>query len=272
MGTANGVEDVIGGSVAWRTAGAEQSDVAVFLHGLGGDRFSWEPQLPALADIRRCYAWDLPGYGASTGIIESLPALAELAAQWIAQLSDRPVDVVGLSFGGMVAQHLTLNHPRLVRTLALLATSPAFGIDGVTTAEAWLATRLTPIHDRRPPVDRIATIVDGMVGPDCSAEVRASIVASMHAVPPQSLAAACRALVQHDTRERLHRITVPTLVMVGSEDTETPPSYAAQLATRIPAATFRVVPGVGHIVNLEAPDVVNGELRKLWLSADRAAT
>jgi 3-oxoadipate enol-lactonase len=259
MGTANVIIDVIGGPVAWRASGRDRADVAVFFHGLGGNRFSWDPQLSALADSRRCCAWDLPGYGDSPGIVESLPSLAELAAGWIADLCGGPVDVVGLSFGGMVAQHLTLNHPGLVRTLALLDTSPAFGLDGITTAEAWLATRVGPLQD-----GRIGRLVDGMVGRGCPAEVKASIVAAMQAIRPESLAAACHALVNHDTRNELPRITAPSLVLVGAEDTETPPSYAAELAERIPGARFRLIPGAGHFANLEAPDPVNDELRRLW--------
>lgn len=262
--------DVLGGPVAWRSSGDSDAPVAVFFHGLGGNRTSWEPQLAALADVRRCCAWELPGYGDSPGLVESLPQAAALAAEWIAQLSESPVDVVGLSFGGMVAQHLALDHPQVVRTLALLDTSPAFGMDGTTTAEEWLATRVTPLHQEASP-ERFGPIVDAMVGPDCSAEVKASIVSTMRAVPGESLAAACRALVRHDTRERLHDITARTLVLVGAQDTETPPSYARTIADRIEGSRYVEVPGCGHISNLEEPDVVNEQLRALWHDGPRAA-
>ncbi len=90
------------------------------------------------------------------------------------------------------------------------------------------------------------------------------MVDSMRAVPAESLAAACRALVDHDTRERLAGIAAPTLVVVGSEDTETPPSYAREIASRIPGARLVEVPGAGHLVNLEDPERVNAHLRTLW--------
>ncbi len=263
MTPATDAVDVLGGPVAWRTSGDTAAPVAVFLHGLGGARTSWEPQLAALGDVRRCCAWELPGYGDSPGLVESLPQVAALAAEWITQLSESPVDVVGLSLGGMVAQHLALDHPQVVRTLALLDTSPAFGLDGTTTAEEWLATRVTPLREQASP-ERFGPIVEAMVGAGCPSEVKESIVETMQAVPAPSLAAACRALVLHDTRERLHRIAAPTLVLVGAEDTETPPSYARTIAEHIAGSRLVEVPGCGHISNLEAPEVVNEQLRILW--------
>jgi 3-oxoadipate enol-lactonase len=240
----------------------------VFLHGLGGRRSNWDRQLESLAEVRRCCAWDLPGYGDSPGRPGSLPEIAQVAAEWVAGLDGRPVDVVGLSFGGMVAQHLALEHPHLVRTLALLDTSPAFGLDGVTTPEAWLAGRIRAIRNPDAAATGVEQVVDGLVGARASAEVRSELVASMRAVPPETLEAACRALVDHDTRSRLSAIAVPTLVMVGAEDTETPPSYAEAIAERIPGAELVVVPGAGHLLNLEQPEVVGDRLRHLWAMAE----
>jgi 3-oxoadipate enol-lactonase len=258
------IRDGLGSPLAWRSSGSPGAPPAVFIHGLGGNRFSWEPQLSALADLRQCLACDLPGYGKSAGLPGTLPELASLVADWIAGLGRGPADVVGLSFGGMVAQHLALNYPGTIRTLALLDTSPAFGFDGVATPEEWLATRVSPAPDAAAPdTDRV---IAGIVGPDCPGEVRDAAAAIMREVPAATLAASCRALVGHDTRDRLHQVTAPALVMVGAEDTETPESYARAIADRIPGARLVVVPGAGHLLNVEAPGPVNDELRRLWRS------
>jgi pimeloyl-ACP methyl ester carboxylesterase len=55
----------------------------------------------------------------------------------------------------------------------------------------------------------------------------------------------------------LHEIVAPTLVIVGEHDRETPPSYSAFIADQIAGARLAVVPGAGHISNLEAPNQVN---------------
>ncbi len=258
------IRDVPGSPLAWRSSGSPDARPAVFIHGLGGNRFSWEPQLNALADLRQCLACDLPGYGKSAGLPGTLPELASLIAGWIGGLGRGPADVVGLSFGGMVAQHLALNHPETVRTLALLDTSPAFGFDGVTTPGEWLATRVSPAPDTTVP--DTGRVIAGIVGPDCPGAVRDAAAAIMREVPAATLAASCRALVGHDTRDRLHQVAAPALVMVGAEDTETPETYARAIAERIPGSRLVVIPKAGHLVNVEAPDPVNEELRRLWLS------
>ena len=62
-------------------------------------------------------------------------------------------------------------------------------------------------------------------------------------------------------RARLGEITAPTLVLVGEHDEETPLAYAEALAHGISRAALRIVPGAGHVSNLEAPDAVNAALR-----------
>jgi 3-oxoadipate enol-lactonase len=268
MVTATTLTDRTDRGVAWREAGDPQARVALFLHGLGGHRTNWDEQLADLGDVRRCCALDLPGYGDSAGVPGSLPSIATGVADWIQREYDGPVDVVGLSFGGMVAQHLALDHSQLVRTLALLDTSPAFGLDGVTTPESWLDARIRAIRDPDPAAPGIEAVAAGLLGPSASAELRTRLVESMRAVPKATLEAACRALVAHDTRARLPDVAAPTLVMVGADDTETPPSYAEAIAAGIPGSELVVVPGAGHLLNLEDPDLVDARLRRHWLDAE----
>jgi pimeloyl-ACP methyl ester carboxylesterase len=271
MVTATTFTDHLEDGVSWREAGRPAGPTAVFVHGLGGRRDNWDPQLSSLGDARRCCAVDLPGYGCSGGRPDSLPEVASWVASWITRLTEGPVDLVGLSFGGMVAQHLALDHPHLVRSLALLDTSPAFGLDGITTPEGWLASRIDAIRDPDPSSPSVEAVVAGLVGTDASDAVRSLMVESMKAVPQATLEAACTALIGHDTRDRLHEIAVPVLVMVGEQDTETPPSYAEAIASRIDRARLVVVPGAGHLLNLEAPEVVNDLLRGHWHPIEETA-
>lgn len=253
------------GALAWRECGAPELPVAAFFHGLGGSRFDWDEELTGLADLRRSVAWDAPGYGDSAGLVSTLPELVDTAAAWLAELGGgTPVDIVGLSFGGMLAQHLALRHPAIVATLTLVDTSPAFGFDGTTDRDEWLATRVDPMRDTGLSAEQIAAVVANLVGPDASQQVRDRAIASMRAVPAASLAASCTALVEHNTLDTLGSITAPTLVLVGEHDTETPPEYAAAIAERIPGAQLVVVPGVGHLLNLEDPAGLQARLRDHW--------
>jgi 3-oxoadipate enol-lactonase len=258
--TPRAVRDVDAAPVAWREAGS--GDPVVFLHGLGGSRIAWEPQLAALARRYRCVAWDMPGYGASPAPVVDLtfPGLVDALAGLLDAIGAPRAHLVGLSLGGMVAQHAALALRERVASLALLDSSPAFGLDGGTTAEGWLAIRLDPLRRGISPAEMAPAVLRGVAGPHAPRGAIDEAVRAMARIPAPGLAAACRCLVTHDLRGRLGGIAAPTLVAVGELDTETPPAYAERLAAEIPDAQLAVVPGAGHLANLEQPARVNALL------------
>ena len=123
--------DVDASPTAWREYGSA-NEVAVFLHGLGGSRIAWRPQGEELSDIRRIVAWDAPGAGGSRRVDTcTFDAYADRALALADVVSpDAPVDLVGMSFGGMIAQYTAAKAPARLRTMVLLCTSPKFGLDG----------------------------------------------------------------------------------------------------------------------------------------------
>jgi 3-oxoadipate enol-lactonase len=249
--------DVDATPIAWREAGS--GDVVLFLHGLGGSRTAWEPQLGFLGRSHRCVAWDMPGYGKSQPGADPLTfeSLADAAAALLDALNTPTANVVGISMGGMVAMHLALRHPDRVGSLVLLDSSPAFGLDGTTDAEEWADLRLEPLARGRTPADIAPAVLRSVAGPQAHDAVIAEAVAAMARIPSAGLAAAVRCLPSHDVRDRLANINCPTLVAVGNLDTETPPAYSLRLCHSIPGARYEEIPGAGHLSNLEAPDAVN---------------
>ncbi len=244
--------------VAWREAGSGLP--VVFLHGLGMTRTGWDAQLAALSDRYRCVAWDMPGYGASPALEHfSLEAAADAAAGLITQLG-RSSHVVGMSMGGMVALQLALRHPACVRSLSLVDTSPAFGLDG-TDSEEWKAARLAPLLAGAEVADFAEPVLRGVMAPDPDPAVVAAAVASMLRVPRAGLMQAIAALPDHDLRARLGEIAAPTLVVVGELDEETPPAYAEALAVGISGARLEVIAGAGHMTPFEAPAALSRLLR-----------
>jgi 3-oxoadipate enol-lactonase len=242
---------------AWREAG--EGELVVLLHGLGGSRISWEPQLAELGTRRRVAAWDLPGYGASAPLpLERVTfrALAGAVERFIEVLGEGHAHVVGISMGGMIAQYLAAWHPRRVRSLTLLSTSPAFGLDG-TRPDEWRAARLAPLDAGQEPSDFADRVLAGIAGPHISAEAMAGQGAAMARISGAALRRSIDCLVTHDSRPLLADIEAHTLVLVGALDEETPEEYSEHLARHIPHATLAVVSGAGHLLNVEAPDEVN---------------
>ena len=262
------IRDVEAGGLAWREAG-DGTPALILLHGLGGSRTSWDDQLRTLGDDRRCAAWDAPGYGAAAPIAGPLtfPALADAAARLADALGPERPHLAGLSFGGQIAQHAALAYPDRFRSLTLLSTSPAFGLDG-TAPEAWRAARLAPLDAGQEPSDFAEAVLRGVAGPDISEQALAGQRAAMERISADALRRAIDCLVTHDLRGRLREITLPTLVLVGELDDETPQSYAEAIAAEIPGARLEVVPGAGHLLNAEAPDAVNALLRAHLAEAD----
>ena len=245
--------------VAWREAG--EGTAVLFLHGLGMSRTGFDPQLTELSDRRRCIAWDMPGYGASPLPAGGLtfPLLADAVAALLDRLGLSSAHLVGLSMGGQIALHAALAHPARVRSLALLDTSPAFGLDG-TDPEEWKRVRLEPLEQGAEPAAFAEQVLRGVMGPRVTDAQVAEAVATMSRITAPALAAAVRNLVTHDVRARLGEIEAPTLVLCGELDEETPLAYSEALREGIADAELAIVPGVGHVSNLEAPETVNALL------------
>jgi pimeloyl-ACP methyl ester carboxylesterase len=242
-------------TVAFAEAGA--GPPVVFLHGLGGTSASWAADLEALSSRYRCIAWDAPGYGDSPPAAAPLTfaALADEVVALLDALGIGRASLVGLSLGGMVAQHTALRHPSRVDRLVLMSTSPRFGLDG-TRPDEWRAARLAPLDAGAEPADFAEEVLRGVAGPNISDAALAAQVAAMRRIPAAGLRAMIDCLVTHDTLDRLRDVQAPTLVVVGADDEETPSSYAEAIADRVPGARLAVVPGAGHLLNAEAPDAV----------------
>ncbi|MGD9705815.1 MAG: alpha/beta fold hydrolase [Acidimicrobiia bacterium] len=250
--------DVRGERFAWREAGRGDGLPIVLLHGLGGSRISWEPQLAGLSERRRVAAWDLPGYGESPADDGPLTfvRLADDVAAFADELGAERFHLVGISFGGMIAQYAAVAHRERVDTLTLLSTSPCFGLDG-TSPDAWRAARLAPLDAGREPADFAEAVLAGIAGPGISPVALAGQRAAMARITGAALRRAIDCIVAHDSRAVLGSVAAPTLCLAGELDTETPAAYAEVLAELIPGARVEVLPGAGHLLNVEAPEAVN---------------
>lgn len=250
--------DIDSPRLGWREAG--DGTLVLLLHGLGGSRIAWEPQMAALSDRHRVIAWDMPGYGSSSPIDGQLTwaALADAAAALLTELAgaNSQAHVVGLSLGGMIAQHLAARHGHRVRSLILMSTSPAFGLDGTDPA-AWRAARNAPLDAGLRPADFAEESLRSIAAAGIAPDALHAQCAAMARIEPEALRRVVELLVTHDTRHLLGSIAAPTLVVVGELDHETPVAYAQELADGIPGARLAVVPGAGHLVNAEAPETVN---------------
>lgn len=238
----------------------------MFLHGLGGTRTAWEPQLEALSDRWRCVAWDMPGYGASPPVDAlTFPAIAASVMRLLDALDTDRAHLVGLSFGGQHALHAALAAPARVRSLVLADTSPAFGLDG-TDPDEWRRARTDSLDAGLTPADIAEPVLRSITGPGFGGREFDRTVAAFARISSAGLRAACECLPTHDVRDRLDEIGCPTLVIQGELDKETPMAYAELLAAGIDGARLEVIPGAGHYTPAEAPAAFNGLVRRFLAS------
>lgn len=236
-------------------------EAILYLHGIGGDRTSFDAQIGAFGPRFTHIAWDMPGYGDSAALPDmTFPSLSDAAARLLDECGVRCAHVVGHSMGGMIAQELAAAHQDRIASLILSATSPAFGKPGGDWQQKFLAARLKPLDEGKTPADLAPAIVDALVGDSPDADGVSAAVSSMQGIPSEAYRAALTCLVGFDRRDTLSDIAVPTLLVAGERDETAPPKVMKRMAESIAGAQFVCLPGAGHLANLEQPGAFNAAL------------
>jgi pimeloyl-ACP methyl ester carboxylesterase len=234
----------------------------VLVHGAVADSRLWGPQLAALADEFTVVAWDEPGAGRSSDVPADF-ALADYAnclAALIGALDLGRVHVAGLSWGGTVAQELYRHHPELVATLLLVDTYA--GWKG-SLPEEEVRVRVEGVRQMlAAPDDLFDPTFPGLFAGDPPAELVPLLQAVAADVRPDSMRTALLVMAEADQRDLLPRIAVPTLLIWGERDARSPLSVARQFEDAVPDAKLVVIPGAGHVSNLEAPELFNDAVRE----------
>jgi pimeloyl-ACP methyl ester carboxylesterase len=232
----------------------------VFAHGALADSRLWRPQLGALADEFTVVAWDEPGAGRSEGVPTGfgLADYADCLAALIAALELGPAHVAGLSWGGTVAQELYRRHPGAVATLILADTYA--GWKG-SLPEEELHARIA--HTRETfAAKEFSPTLPGLLGGDPPDEAVALLEEMAADVRPESMKKQLFVMAEADHRDLLPGIEVPTLLVWGEQDVRSPLSVARQFERAIPDTTLVVIPGAGHVSNLERPEPFNEAVRE----------
>jgi pimeloyl-ACP methyl ester carboxylesterase len=261
--------EVDGLSIAYERAGS--GPALVLLHGFLFDSRAWRPQIESLSSDFTVIAWDAPGAGRSSDPPETF-ATADWADCLGGLLEVEGVGaahILGLSWGGIVAQEFYRRHPQRTRSLVLADTYTGWrGSLGEATAEQRLANCLR--DSSLPAGEVVAKYLSGMHSESAAQEVReglASIMSSFHTVGFRLMALSSAHV---DTRDLLPKIRVPTLLLWGEADERSPMSVAHEIRGAIPGARLVVISGAGHLSNFEAPGHFNAEVRDFCLSVPAA--
>ncbi|WP_428029440.1 alpha/beta fold hydrolase [Ancylobacter sp.] len=221
----------------------------VLLHPIGLDSSFWGAMPAMLAHTHRVLRLDLRGFGGSPMGAQAAPieAYAADVHRAIRRYGlERPA-VLGLSFGGMVAQTLALDHPELVSRLILC------GCPGGIPAEARSALRERGAAAEREGMDSIVPLTierwftPGFVENPVVERVRARLRGNS----ARAWSEGWQAISGFDALPRLGTLAVPALVVAGEKDAATSPAASATLAATIPHARLATLPGAPHMMQLE---------------------
>lgn len=260
-----------------RTAGSADEGTVIFVHGFPFDGSIWDLQLEGLPPGWRGIAPDLRGFGRSPLGIGELPSgrsggagvaypeevvlTMDAAAGDVAELIERyaegPAVVCGMSMGGYVAFALLRHRPELVRGVILMDTRP-----GPDDDEGRENRRRMASTARTSGSEPIASAMLGSLISDQTRKRYPQVVeklrAIMEATAPETIVAALAGMAaRHDFTPELADLSVPALVIVGAEDSITPPAQARAMAEALPQARLEIVEGAAHLPGLENADLVN---------------
>lgn len=237
----------------------------VLVHAFPLNARMWEPQLVLADHGWHVVAPHLRGFDGGTHDLHaaSIDDYAADVIDLVDGLHVKDAVIGGLSMGGYVAFALLRLAPSYVRGLVLADTRSQ--ADAPAAREG--RTRMLQLIAEKGP-DAPDAVADEMLPKllgDTTRTSRPDVVertrALIRSTPPDRIADAVRVLMSRpDSTPLLPGIHVPTLILVGAEDTLTPPEMSEEMHRAISGSEIHVIPGVGHLSSLEEPQAVNAHL------------
>jgi len=262
FGNVNGVR------LYYETTGKGRS--VVFVHGFGCGIRSWDPQVRALSRAYRVVAYDVRGHGLSDAPLDaaaySQPISIEDLRSLLTHLEIRRAAVVGLSMGGNIALNFALTYPAMVSALVVADTGA--GSDGtadwVAGAHGYAAALETGGTERFADLAMANPLFARYCerGAEAQRFIRSCLMTHRaHGVAHTAREVLSKRPTIYSLEDRLRKLRVPTLLIVGEHD-EPCRKVHDFMARTIPRARHIVLPGIGHLSNLEAPRPFNAAVKR----------
>jgi pimeloyl-ACP methyl ester carboxylesterase len=253
--------EVQGLRIAYERAG--DGPPLVLLHGYVGDaRGTWRRQIEDLSDDFTVVAWDGPGMGHSSDPPETfrLPDFADCLAEFVNALGLERAHVVGLSFGGGLALELYRRYPTIPASFVLAGAYAGWAGSLPAKIVEERLQQVLQLSDL--PSDRfVRAVLPTMFSASVSELTVEEFSANVSEFHPIGLRVMARSFAEADLRDVLPRISVPTLLLYGDQDVRAPLQVSEELHAAIPSSKLVIMPGVGHMSSVEAPELFAAEVR-----------
>jgi len=265
-----------------KSAPADAAEPAVMIHGLGGQATNWTDFMHAMSPRLESWAPDLPGFGRSPGStsgdysFDALMSSTAAVVEMVVTARRQPVHLFGNSLGGALCVRLAAEHPDWVRSLVL--TSPALpdlrprrhtvGVPVIALPR--VGERVWRRLGQLPSERHVQAMIDLNYGDpsrvsavrreEAAAEYRRRFALSHSG---ESLSKTARGLLQAFAERgpralwaQAARLQMPSLVLYGGRDRLVNPKRAIRVAKTFPKCRVVVLPRVGHVAQMEVPELV----------------
>ena len=232
----------------------------VLIHGFTLDTRMGDDQFEVFSKHHRVVRYDMRGYGQSAlpVLVEGYSHADDLRAL-LDHLGITKTHVIGLSMGGRVAVNFTVEYPE--RTVSLITVDTVLG--GFTYSEEWSAflgmlfskARQSGVETSKELFLNSGLFQPALENPEVTSRLAEMVLSysgwNLLNPPGPEIS------LEIPAAKQLNKIDVPTLVIVGERDLQDFRDIADALECGIPKATKVIIPGVGHISNMEAPEKFN---------------
>ncbi len=248
--------DTKAGTANYETKGNSEKPTLVLFHTLLADCSVYDGIIDELARKFCVTRFHFPGYGASTGLCNSIDDYADWTAELfyaldISKNGTKPISVFSNGFGGFVSLGLCLRHAELVSHLVISNSGGAFPEE----RKAPLLGMAEKV--RTAGIDAVLDIAMSRMFPDAFRQANPDIILErknkLLTANPDQFAKACQALSQLDYLSKASQIKCDVDVIAGLQDETTPPSMAIELNERISQANYHEIANSGHCPQIQQP-------------------
>ena len=240
----------------------------LLVHGLGSSTLDWEYQVPVLSQQHRVISLDLRGHGRSDKPRErySIAGFAEDVAALIEHLNLAPVHLVGISMGGMTGFQVGVDYPELLKSLTIVNSAPEVKIkrpkDVLMVIQRWTFSRLLSLETIGKKLGRLLFPKAEQV------ELRLKVERRWPMNDKRAYLASLNAIIGWGVRERLARITCPTLVVTADHE-YTPVASKQAYVEELPNARLLVVQDSRRATPMDQPEFFNTQLLAFLAEVDQ---
>jgi pimeloyl-ACP methyl ester carboxylesterase len=242
----------------------------VFIQGLSlSGRFWFDiPERISKTYGVRSIVVDNRGIGRSDRVSSpfSMKTMADDVASVLDHAGCERATVVGISMGGMISQHVAIQHPSRVEALALFATTPGLPLGSLPALSSLQLLARLPFTKGRAAGELAAKL---LLPPEKQGQFeqlfsRWPEAFAQDPQEPRSFYLQLLAIAGHSTGARLSSIRAPTAVTAGRADVLVPPVNSERIAAKIPGAELELIDGVGHSIFTEDPAAMDRALSRVW--------